>query len=101
MALLLPQVLHYDSAVPDFGCASDVEEDTGSKGPHFDEGGMHNRFKVRRASGAGWFFSDQAAADEIAEILQWRRDALEQAGLSQDGLFLPLDHQKQVQAQHF
>ena len=101
MALLLPQVLHYDSAVPDFGCASDVEEDTGSKGPHFDEGGMHNRFKVRRASGDGWYFSEQAAAEEIAEILQWRRGALEKAGLSQDGLFLPLDHQKQVQAQHF
>ena len=99
--LLLPQVLDDQSEVPDFACASDVEEDTGSKGPHFDEGGMHNRFKVRRASGAGWYFSEQAAAEEIAEILQWRRAALEQAGLSQDGLFPPFDYQKHVQAKHF
>jgi hypothetical protein len=62
MVLLLPQVLHYESAVLDFGCASDVDEDTGSKGPHFDEGGMHNRFKVRSASGVGWYFSEDAAA---------------------------------------
>ena len=97
--LLLPEV-NYNDDEPDFGSSSHTEDSIGHERLQFDEGGMHCRFKVCLEKGAGWFFSEQVATEEIAEVLSWREEAVAQAGLSK-GLVLPFEHQKQIQARHY
>jgi len=97
--LLLPEV-NYNDDEPDFGSSSHTEDGIGHERLQFDEGGMHCRFKVCLEKGAGWFFSEQVATEEIAEVLSWREEAVAQAGLSK-GLVLPFEHQKQIQARHY